>query len=313
MKTLRLTLAYDGTRFAGWQTQRDRRTVQGELEAAAQRVTHSEAKALASGRTDAGVHALGQVVALRVETHLPANVLQRALNAELPEDIVVLASSDAAADFHPIRDALGKRYRYLIHDGPVREVFWRGRGWDYRHGRLDVGAMRRAAGLLIGRHDFAAFQTSGAERATTIRHVRELIVLRHPPTMSSQPIHGQLKPSGAGQGGAGEIGPCATGAWPVPDDWITSPSPGDWITSPSPGDWITSPSPGDWITVEIEADGFLYNMVRAIVGTLVEVGRGAQPADWVAEVLASTDRRRAGPTAPPQGLFLVQVDYPPTG
>jgi len=275
MKTFRLTLAYEGTDFAGWQVQPERRTVQGELEAAAERITGSSAAALASGRTDAGVHALAQVARLRAETYLTAEVFQRALNAELPADVAVLDAAEVDGSFHPIRDATGKRYCYVIHDGPVREVLRRRDCWDYRHGRLDVGAMQRAAATLCGRHDFASFQTAGAERATTVRHVRHLSIERG---------------SEVGQGGAGQ---------------------GRGEETVKSSDRLSAPgrSAEDWIVLEIEADGFLYNMVRTIVGTLVDVGRGAQPETWPQRVLASGDRRQAGPTAPPQGLFLVRVDY----
>lgn len=247
MRTIKLTLAYDGTDYAGWQVQPGEKTVQEAVERAVEKITGERIRVIASGRTDAGVHALAQVVGFRTESQLAADVFQRALNAELPRDIAVLKAADAADDFHPIRDAVRKRYRYVIHDGPVRDIFRRRYCWQY-HNRLDHAAMSRAAQALLGTHDFSSFETAGAERKDSIRTVYELQVER-------------------GRG--------------VEEDLIT---------------------------IEIEADGFLYNMVRAIVGTLVEVGRGAQPECWVAEVLAAADRRAAGPTAPPQGLFLVRVD-----
>jgi len=254
MRTLKLTLAYDGTDYAGWQVQPGCRTVQGTLEAAIHRVTGKQVRTLASGRTDAGVHALGQVVSLRTESRLPAAVFRRALSAVLPEDVVALEAVEVPEAFHPIRDARSKRYRYLIHDGPDREVFFRRYCWHYPHGRLDAEAMDRAAAALQGTHDFSSFETSGAGRKSSVRTVRDLWVRR---------------------GG---------------------------------GPWDRAGGE-DWITLEVEADGFLYNMVRAIVGTLVEVGRGAQPPSWPGETLEAADRRAAGPNSPPQGLFLVWVDY----
>ncbi len=248
MRTLRLTLAYDGTDYAGWQVQPDQPTVQGVIERALKKITGSPARILASGRTDAGVHALGQVASFRSETGLATDVLKRALNGELPHDVAVLDVDEAPESFHPIRDATAKRYRYSIHDGPVRDVFGRRYCWQYRR-RLDVDSMQRAAGILLGTHDFAAFETSGAPRQSTVRTVFDISVAR-------------------GRGGDPHT-----------------------------------------FCLEIEADGFLYNMVRTIVGTLVEVGRGARPEAWLGEVLESTDRRQAGPTAPPQGLFLVFVTY----
>lgn len=249
MRTLKLTIAYDGTAYAGWQVQPERPTVQETLENAIAKVTGRHTRTLASGRTDAGVHALGQVVGFRTDSALPPEVLLRALNANLPHDVAVLNVAEVSNDFHPIADVLRKRYRYLIDDGPVRDVFQRHFVWHYIYGRLDADAMSRAAAALVGTHDFSSFESSGAERKTSVRTVFELSIER---------------------GGAGQGGP---------------------------------------IAIEIEADGFLYNMVRAIVGTLVEVGRGSRPEGWPAEVLAAQDRRLAGPTAPPQGLFLLRVRY----
>ena len=249
MRTLKLTLAYDGTAYAGWQVQPGQQTVQGTLEAAIEKIIGQSVRVLASGRTDAGVHALGQVAGLRTESDLPIDVLLRAFNAELPHDVAVLEVAEVPHGFHAIRDALRKRYRYVIHDGPVRDVFSRRYCWQYNRGRIDAAAMARAANALRGTHDFCSFQTSGAERESSVRTIYEISVER---------------------GRAGR---------------------------------------SDRITTEVEGDGFLYNMVRAIVGTLVEVGRGAQPETWPAEVLRAADRRAAGPTAPPQGLFLVSVHY----
>ncbi len=248
MATFKLTLAYDGTDFAGWQVQPGKRSVQGVLETALRQITGEEVRAVASGRTDAGVHALGQVVAIRTDTRLPEDVLQRALNAQLPHDVAVLQVVRVPDHFHPIRDALRKRYRYVIHDGPVRDVFRRRFAWQYPC-RLDEAAMHRAAQHLLGTHDMASFQARGAERETTRRTVYDIGVRR-------------------GQDEEQHV-----------------------------------------LTIEVEANGFLYKMVRAIVGTLVEVGRGAQDEAWVATVRDACDRRAAGPTAPAQGLCLVRVEY----
>lgn len=248
MRCIRLTLAYDGSNFLGWQRQANGRTVQGVIEAAIEKISGKRSRVLASGRTDAGVHALGQVAAFRTESTLTAETWGKALNAVLPHDIVVLAAEDVPLSFHPIRNAQRKRYCYLLDDGAVRPVIFRQFVWHYPR-PLDVDLMRTASEFLIGQHDFAAFETSGAPRKTTVRTIFELSVRRiHPHTPSV-------------------------------------------------------------IAIEIEADGFLYNMVRNIVGSLVEIARGARPVAWLGEVLASRDRRLAGPTAPPQGLFLVSVTY----
>jgi tRNA pseudouridine38-40 synthase len=258
MRTLKLTIAYDGTAYAGWQLQPERPTVQGTLEQAVAKVTGQHVRILASGRTDAGVHALGQVVGFRTESALPLDVLQRAINANLPHDIAVLDAAEAPEGFHPICHAVRKRYRYTIHDGPVRDVFGRHFAWHYVYGRLNVAAMQRASVALLGTHDFSSFETSGAERKTSVRTVLDLSVER--------------------------------GDGPVAEDRDKS-------------------GCNDTIRIEVEADGFLYNMVRTIVGTLVEVGRGSEAETWPGEVLAAKDRRVAGPTAPPQGLCLLRVVY----
>ncbi len=249
MRYLKITLAYDGTDFAGWQFQPGRRTVQETLEAALSKIAGRPVRAIASGRTDAGVHALGQVVSCQMECRLPADVLRRALNGNLPRDMHVREVQDAPEGFHAIRDATGKRYRYQIQDGPEPDIFARRYVWRI-HSTLDAEAMHAAAQTLLGTHDFSSFEASGSPRKSSVRTVTDLFVARR---------------------WEGEYGR---------------------------------------ITIEIAADGFLYNMVRNIVGALVEVGRGAQPVEWIAQVLAGRNRRVRYPTAPPEGLFLVQVDYP---
>jgi len=246
-RTIKLTLAYDGTEFAGWQFQPGQRTLQDTLEQTLEKITGQFSRVFASGRTDAGVHALAQVVSFETESALSAEILQRALNAELPHDMAAAMVEEAPSGFNARRDAKRKRYRYQICDGRVRDVFRRRCAWQVFN-RLDVPAMQRATEVLVGKHDFASFETAGSERETTERTVFELMVTR-----IKEPDH--------------------------------------------------------LIEIEIEADGFLYNMVRNVVGTLVEVGQERQRESWVAEVLAARDRRRAGPTAPPQGLCLVCVQY----
>jgi tRNA pseudouridine38-40 synthase len=248
MRTIKLTLAYDGTDYAGWQVQQGRRTVQGVLEETLRKITRETVRVTGSSRTDAGVHALGQVAAFRTNSHLEPAVFRRALNALLPRDVAVLEAAEVAEGFDPIGQAVRKRYRYVIHDGPVRNVFHRHYCWKHPQ-PLDAEAMDRAATALRGKHDFASFENRGSQRLSTIRTILDIRVQR---------------------------------GW---------------------GDQR------DQVTIEVEADGFLYNMVRNIVGTLVEVGRGAKPVEWVAEVLRSADRRLAGPTAPPQGLFLMWIEY----
>jgi tRNA pseudouridine38-40 synthase len=248
MTTFKLTLAYDGTEFAGWQRQPAARTAQGELEAAIERITQERSKCIASGRTDAGVHALGQVVSFQSETKLSGEVLCKALNAELPEDMLVFEVIETAPNFHALRDAVRKRYRYVIQDGRLPDLFDRKYVWHV-YQRLDVEAMQEAAKTLVGTHDFASYETAGSPRLTTVRTVFDLTVERRPAELT------------------------------------------------------------DRVVIEVEANGFLYNMVRNIAGTLVAVGKGKEPPAWPAEVLAVKDRTKAGMTAPARGLFLVWVEY----
>jgi tRNA pseudouridine38-40 synthase len=247
VRTLKLTLAYDGTAYAGWQSQANQPTLQDTLEAALAQITGERIRVAASGRTDAGVHALGQVASLQTCSELAPETLQMALNAVLPDDMAVLAAELVPAGFHATRNSVRKRYRYAINDGPVRDVFRRKYAWHYRR-RLDADAMHRSAQSLAGMHDFRSFESAWPQRISSVRTIFEIEVVR------------------------------AAGSPHL-------------------------------VIVEVEADGFLYNMVRAIVGTLVEVGRGVRPEAWPGEVLGALDRRAAGMTAPPEGLCLLRVDY----
>jgi tRNA pseudouridine38-40 synthase len=245
MRNFKLTLSYDGTDFSGWQTQPGFRTVQETLEQAVGKVTgEPRIRANASGRTDAGVHALGQVVNLFSATRLSPAVLLRAINAHLPPDVVVRAVEEMPQAFDANRDAVRKLYRYVIHDGEVPSPFLRRYACQSRR-KLDDAAMARAAVPLRGRHDFRSFETDWPNRLSSTRTVTQLAVNRF----------------------------------------------------------------GDYIWIDVEADGFLYNMVRAIAGTLMNVGRGYWPESQVAKILEAGDRTLAGPTAPARGLFLVRVTY----
>jgi tRNA pseudouridine38-40 synthase len=248
MRTFKLTLAYDGTNYCGWQLQPGQVTLQGKFEQALTKITGESIRVTASGRTDSGVHALGQVVGFESETHLEPAVLQKALNATLPLDMAVVAAEFAPQGFHATRHAVRKMYRYTIDDGRLRDVFARQYVWQHKS-PLDVAAMHRAAQGLVGTHDFSSFESQSSPRENSVRTVYSLRVER----------------------------------WPEAN--------------------------GPRIIVEIEGNGFLYNMVRAIVGTLIDVGRGAESEAWPAQVLAARNRGDAGQTAPAHGLCLVRVDY----
>jgi tRNA pseudouridine38-40 synthase len=248
MRNFKLTISYDGTEFNGWQTQPGYRTVQDVLEQAIAAVTGARPHANASGRTDAGVHAVGQVVNFYTDTRLAPETLLRAVNAHLPADVVVREAAEASQSFDANKDAVRKLYRYVIRDAPVPDPFLRKYAAWSNH-RLDAAAMARAARVLVGRHDFHSFETDWPNRMSSVRTITHLAVNRA----------------------------------------------------------------GDYIWIDVEADGFLYNMVRAIAGTLINVGRGFWPESKVAEILAAEDRKEAGPTAPACGLFLMRVTYSASG
>jgi tRNA pseudouridine38-40 synthase len=252
-RTIRLTLAYEGTRYSGWQIQPGRATVQGVLAEAIRGVTGEAILPRGSSRTDAGVHALGQLVAFTTTSSLEPAVWVRALNAKLPADITVLEGFAAPDDFDPVSAAVRKRYRYRIHDAAWRPVLQRHLVWRWKS-RLDVAAMQAAAAELLGEHDFTSFETTPSTRRSKVRTIHTANVFRH---------------SGYDDAAEAEV-------------------------------WI-----------EVIGNGFLYNMVRIITGSLVMVGSGKRKPEWIREVIAARSRPVAGPTAPPQGLVLVSIELGP--
>lgn len=245
-RNIKLVIAYDGSAYHGWQRQADGLdTVQLQIEQAAGRVMGHPVTVFGAGRTDAGVHATGQVANFYTANFgIPLRSCRRAINARLPGDIAIRSADDVPDHFHSSRSAVGKTYRYRIHVAPARAVMLAREVFHYWRG-LDVDVMRAAAARLLGRHDFRGFASSADARQDTVR---------------------RLWRCDAAQA-AGEI----------------------------------------HITVEGEA--FLYNMVRNIAGTLIEIGRGLWPADRIDRILATCDRHLAGPTAPAGGLSLIAVQY----
>jgi tRNA pseudouridine38-40 synthase len=274
MPHFKITIAYDGAAFVGWQRQPSGVSIQGLLEDALATLDKRSVAVTGAGRTDAGVHALGQVAAFELRrTDLDAPIIVRALNAALPPSVRVLSACEAPAGFHPRFDARAKRYRYRIWNREVLLPFERGRVWHIPAPPLDVDAMSRAARRLEGRHDFGAFQGTGV-----LTHTTERLVLRSSLWIEAAGLMHDASPAQSTASRAAEPPATCDDAHPV-------------------------------IAYEIRGDGFLRHMVRNIVGTLVEIGRGRRPIAWLDDVLASADRTQAGPTAPPDGLFLVRVEY----
>jgi tRNA pseudouridine38-40 synthase len=244
-RNIRLTLEYDGTRYHGWQRQKNALSIQEVIETALARITGEAVRLIGSGRTDAGVHALGQVANFITESAVPWRAFLYGLNSLLPTDIAVLAAEEAPLPFHARYNALAKTYEYRILNRPVRSPLSHLQAC-WLPGPLDVAAMAEAAQALPGEHDFLAFRAAGSRPGQAVRRVREAV-------------------------------------------------------------WRSLPD--NRLHFTVTANGFLRGMVRSLVGTMVEIGKGKYPPEYLGEVMERRDRRLAGPTAPPQGLFLVRVEY----
>lgn len=258
----KITIAYDGTDFVGWQRQASGTSIQGLLEEALRELDRRNVAVIGAGRTDAGVHALGQVASFALNRSIDADTVARALNARLPPAVRVVAAEEVTEAFHARYGATRKIYRYRIWHADVMNPFERAYAW-HLPGPLDIDAMSAAAALVEGRRDFAAFQGAGSTVTSTEREV-----------LSSRLI---------GAVGRGLSAPPDAG----PD----------------------KARPSALVVYEVTGNGFLRHMVRNIVGSLVEIGRGRRPVEWMTAVIEGRAREQAGPTAPPHGLALVAVEY----
>ena len=244
MKRVGLIVAYDGTNYCGWQVQPNGITIQGELNRCLSELLGEEIKTIGASRTDAGVHAMGNVAVFDTETRMPGEKISYALNQRLPEDIRIQLSEEMPMDFHPRYCDSVKTYEYRILNRRFQIPTERLYSYFY-HYKLDEKKMREATSYLIGRHDFASFCGAGAQVKSTVRTIRSVEVERF----------------------------------------------------------------GDMVTIRISGEGFLYNMVRIIAGTLIEIGNGQYPPERMQEILDARDREWAGPTAPAKGLTLLGIQY----
>lgn len=246
MRYFKLTLEYDGANFSGWQFQPGQRTVQGHLQEKLERIFKTKTNCIASGRTDSGVHALGQVVHFKGETSMKVSQIQRALNAFLDKDVVVLKVQEVDKDFHAQYSVKNKTYRYTILNRKYPSALSYKRASFYPH-ELTISLMKKAAKLIKGKHDFKCFQAASeaSKRKNTVRTISALNIVKE----------------------------------------------------------------GDLIHISITSNGFLYKMVRNIVGTLLAVGSKQIPVSLVSKLLKSKNRKLSPPTAPPDGLYLVAVRY----
>ncbi|MBO8172796.1 MAG: tRNA pseudouridine(38-40) synthase TruA [Bacillaceae bacterium] len=250
MRKIKLIVSYDGTDYHGFQTQPGGATIQDELEKAIAHLTGKSVRITGSGRTDAGVHARGQVVHFDTDSSIPPEKWAAALNSKLPEDIIVRHSEAVLPDFHARYDVTAKTYKYLIDQGPVKNVFLRNRAWHIPQ-TLNLNRMKEAAQYLEGEHDFTSFCSAKTDVEDRVRTLYQV----------------EIKEEG---------------------------------------------TDGNEIWLTFRGSGFLYNMVRIMTGTLVEVGMGQRGPLEIRQLLLEKDRTRAGKTAPPHGLYLWSVEYKKT-
>ena len=244
MKRIKLTVAYDGTNYCGWQVQPNGITIEEVLNKTLSKLTGENICIIGASRTDSGVHAMGNVAVFDTETTIPPERIAMSLNQRLPEDIVIVKSEEVAADFHPRYCNCSKTYEYHIINTRIPIPTKRLTNYFVSY-NLNIDDMRKAATYLVGEHDFASFCNVRTNVESTVRTVTALDILQN----------------------------------------------------------------GDEITVRITGNGFLYNMVRIIVGTLIRVGRGFYQPEQVKEILEAKERTAAGVTAPAHGLMLMQIDY----
>jgi len=253
VKNIKLTLQYDGAGFAGYEIQPGKRTIRGEIEKALKKLFKQKISIVSSSRTDAGVHALQNVINFWADHTIPTAKLSLALNACLPQDLRVLNAVTVGKNFNARFDAKSKEYEYLIFNGEILPPFLKNLAWLVKP-RLKLSAMRKAVKHLIGKHDFSSFCAAGGDDKDHVRIIHSFVIRN-----SSFVIWGDSK-------------------WKV-------------------------------IKIKVVGNGFLYKMVRNLVGTLVDVGLGKLKAEDIRRILEAKDRRLAGRTAPAQGLCLVKVNY----
>ena len=243
MRNIKITIQYNGKNYCGWQKQNNSPGIQGTIEKAIFDITREEVKLTGSGRTDAGVHALGQVANFKINSQIPVDRIPNALNAKLPKDISIVKAEEVDEDFHSRYSAKKKTYRYQIYNSPYRSPIYADISYPVKYD-LDIDKMKKEAKSLIGTYDFKGFMSSGSSVTDTVRTIYNIEVSKSE----------------------------------------------------------------DLIIIEIEGNGFLYNMVRIIAGTLVDIGRG-RIAEKMSTIIESKSRSMAGHTAPAHGLFLKKVDY----
>ena len=244
LRHIKLTIAYDGSNYHGWQEQPGKETIQGLVKKALKMLTFSDIEIVGASRTDAGVNALGQVVAFKIDSPIPTENFSKAITDKLPPNIIVTNAEEMPLNFDVIKSVKRKLYRYTIHNGAIRPVLHLNHCWHIPW-KLDVTAMNKAATLLKGKKDFKSFASAADSRENSVRTI----------------FHSEVT------------------------------------------------SERNWVYYDVEGNGFLYNMVRNIVGTLVEIGRGKYDFDKITKILKAKHRTAAGQLAPPHGLCLMWIKY----
>ena len=244
MRNIKVRIEYDGKNFNGWQKQPDKLNIQGEIERAIYEVTGEQVDVIASGRTDAGVHSLGQTANFKIENDMPLEKIPLAINSKLKKTVRIQSAEEVEERFHSRYSCKGKKYRYIINNAPIESALYR----DYElhiSQKLDLEKMKEAIKYFVGEHDFSAFKSSGTSSKNSVREIYSAEIIED----------------------------------------------------------------GARLRIELTGNGFLYNMVRIISGTLVEVGLGKIEPNQIPQIIESKDRGMAGRTLPPQGLYLVEVYY----
>ena len=244
MRNIKLVIEYDGKDFNGWQKQPTRLNIQGEIERAIEEVTGEEVDLIASGRTDAGVHSLGQVANFKTNSNIPTEKFPIALNTKLKRSIRILEAEEVEANFHSRYNCKKKTYRYIINNSENGTAIYRNLEYNFSQS-LNVEKMKEAVKYFIGEHDFKGFKSSGTSSKSSIRTIYKAEVFKE----------------------------------------------------------------NEKVIIELTGNGFLYNMVRIISGTLIDVGIGKIAPDEIPEIIKSGEREYAGKTLPPQGLYLLKVEY----
>lgn len=317
MKNIKLVVAYDGTNYSGWQIQPNAVTIEQQLDKAINSLTGENIHVIGASRTDAGVHAMGNVAVFKTNSTIPGRRWAYAINRFLPDDIVVQASWEVEKNFHPRHCNTVKTYEYKILNTPFPFPKERNYSWHVSHD-LNINNMKEAAQILIGEHDFKSFCCVRTQTESTVRHIYSIEIIKEniynkniSEKFSNKYNNDSIKKNGdnnkncldmkASDNMSG-LSDKIFGKNYSCDDKLQNNN----VSAANRADNISN---GSYITIRIKGNGFLYNMVRIIAGTLMQVGRGQLTPAAVQNMLLSKDRCSAGQTAPPQGLTLMGIDY----